>query len=145
MRRLLVLTAMGLIMSLVPVTAASAHGTCSANALEPVMSGFLPAHAYGSGTYNCSDGHAKIWIKVELLRQDLITGWHVIASATNTKLQARNISATADYRCIPNPGPPIGSYFKTRVTGKAYNASGALVSEHTKTDTSGLEFFLDCL
>ncbi len=118
MRRLFVLAAMGLIMSLVPATAASAHGTCSANALEPVMSGFLPAHAYGSGTYT---------------------------SATNTKLQARNISATADYRCFPNPGPPIGAYYKTRVTGKAYNASGALVSEHTKTDTSGLKFFLDCL
>ena len=134
------------IATLIPLASqpAAAHGTCTATALQPKKVGDIAGHLYGTGTYNCTDGNAKMTIKVELQFR-LGVDVYARATTTNTKIQAMNISATSDYGCGINPGPPIAAWWRTHIVyARGINSSGVIVHEATHVYSNFVPI-LDCL
>jgi hypothetical protein len=123
---MMVLAASMVMVVLAPAPSAQAHGSCSYNVLRPAIEGNLFPHLYGTANYNCTEGHAKLSIRVEL---QMRFGVDTIACCTtsNSKDQARNISATADHACAIG-APPINFYWRTHlIYARARAANGDLL------------------
>jgi hypothetical protein len=93
-----------------------------------------PPFAVGWGEFRCTDGHARVAIRVNLQQQEAMFpyDWITVDSLNVSNHQAKYVQAKPKWwgsNCFPRTQY---RYFRTVVVyGRAFNASGDLVHETT--------------
>jgi hypothetical protein len=112
---------------------ANTHGYCAQTAAKPYWD---PPYVVGFGEFHCSEGHARVAIRVNLQQQQAMFpyDWITVDTVNASNLQAKQVKAWPKWYgsdCFPRHQD---RYFRTVVVyGRAFNASGNLVHEITNT------------
>jgi hypothetical protein len=140
------LVILALATSLVPLSAlpAAAHGTCSLRIDRPYRSGTVTHHMNAFARYTCTEGHARIAIRVKI--QVAGAGWVTRDIQNNSNNQAKTVAATASVGCFLWHGTGATDSYRTYVEyARVFNQAGQLIPEHSRNDVPGTSTSDSCL
>jgi hypothetical protein len=145
MRKRLVVAAVALCMLPLWPQPAAAHGSCSLRIDRAYRDGVLTHHMNGFARYTCTEGHARIAIRVKI-QVVAVGGWTTVGIMNNSNKQAKRVAATASVGCFLWHGTGATDNYRTFVEyARVFNQAGHLIAKHTLNDVPGESKSDSCL